>query len=136
MKLEKSIYETNISDARWIAYDIPGNIGWMTYLAMLAKTIKNREYGSAAVLAAPAALMITGVAELISERIEGLDRELPEDRLYRGFGALTLGGATGIIAATAANTDNKTRLAMGGGAALCAVFAGLLFGRYKINDGK
>ena len=79
----EAIYKTDISDARLMSYDIPGNIGWMTYIAMLAKMIKGREYGSAAVSAAPAALMITGVAELISERIEGLDRELPEDRLYR-----------------------------------------------------
>ena len=69
MRLEKSIYKTEISDARWMVYDVPGNIGWMTYLAMLAKMIRDREYGSAAVSAAPAALMITGVAELISERI-------------------------------------------------------------------
>ena len=129
-------YTTEISDARWIAYDIPGNIGWMTYLAMLAKMIRDREYGSAAVSAAPAALMITGVAELISERIERLDRELPKARLCRGFGALTLGGITGIAAAAVADSGKKSKSAMGGGAALCAVFAGLLFRGYKIADGK
>jgi len=48
MQLEKTIYKTDISDARWMAYDIPGNIGWMTYLAMLAKMIRDREYGTAA----------------------------------------------------------------------------------------
>lgn len=130
------IYKTEISDARWIAYDIPGNIGWMTYLAMLAKLIKDKEYGSAAICTAPAALMITGVAELISERIRGLDRELPRDRLYRGFGALTLGGITGITAATMTNPGKKTRSIMGGSAALCAVFAGLLFRGYKRSDSK
>lgn len=131
MQLEKTIYKTDISDARWMAYDIPGNIGWMTYLAMLAKMIRDREYGSAAVSAAPAALMITGVAELISERIEGLDRELPEDRLYRGFGALTLGGITGIAASAIIKSGKGTKYAMGSGAALCAVFAGLLLRGYK-----
>ena len=100
-----AIYKTDISDARWIAYDIPGNIGWMTYLAVLAKMIKDRKYGSAAVSAAPAVLMIAGVAELISERIEGLDRDLPKKRLYRGFGALTLGGITGVASAVVANTE-------------------------------
>ena len=127
-----AIYKTDISDARWIAYDIPGNIGSMTYLAMLAKMIRDREYGNAAVSAAPAALMITGVAELISERIEGLDRVLPKARLYRGFGALTLGGITGIAASAVANSSKMTKSAMGGGAALCAVFAGLLLRGYKI----
>ena len=127
-----AIYKTDISDARWIAYDILGNIGWITYLAMLAKMIRDREYGNAAVSAAPAALMITGVAELVSERIEGLDRELPKVRLYRGFGALTLGGITGIAASAVADSSKMTKSAMGGGAALCAVFAGLLLRGYKI----
>ncbi len=124
-------YTTDISDARWIAYDIPGNIGWITYLAMLAKMIRDREYGSAAVSAVPAALMITGVAELISERIEGLDRELPKARLYRGFGALTLGGTTGIAASAITKSGKRTKYAMGAGAALCAVFAGLLLRGYR-----
>ena len=132
MRLEKSIYKTEISDARWMAYDVPGNIGWMTYLAMLAKMIRDREYGSAAVSAAPAALMITGVAELISERIEGIDRELPKNRLYRGFGTLTLGGITGIAASAMTKSGKSTKSFMGGGAALCAVFAGLLFRGYKM----
>lgn len=26
------MYETKISSARWIMYDIPGNIGWILYL--------------------------------------------------------------------------------------------------------
>ena len=145
MRLEKSatvnegadsIYKTDISDARWIAYDIPGNLGWITYLAMLAKMIRDREYGNAAVSTAPAALMITGVAELVSERIEGLDRVLPKARLYRGFGVLTLGGITGIAASAVADSSKMTKSAMGGGAVLCAVFAGLLLGKYKITDDK
>ena len=145
MRLEKSatvnegadsIYKTDISDARWIAYDIPGNLGWITYLAMLAKMIRDREYGNAAVSTAPAALIIKGVAELISERIEGLDRVLPKARLYRGFGVLTLGGITGIAASAVADSSKMTKSAMGGGAVLCAVFAGLLLGKYKITDDK
>lgn len=27
------MYESRISDARWIAYDTPGNICWITFLA-------------------------------------------------------------------------------------------------------
>lgn len=42
--------------------------------------------------------MATGIAELVDERIKGLDRTLPKKRLLRGFGALTLGGITGEAA--------------------------------------
>lgn len=44
----------------------------------------------------PAVFMLIGVVELISERIAKLDWVLPKARLYRGFGALTLGGLLGI----------------------------------------
>lgn len=29
------MYESKISDARWIAYDIPGNVGWIAFLVGL-----------------------------------------------------------------------------------------------------
>lgn len=25
------LYQTNITDGKWIAYDIPGNVGWLMY---------------------------------------------------------------------------------------------------------
>ena len=65
--------------------------------------------------------------------IEGLDRELPKNRLYRGFGTLTLGGITGIAASAMTKSGKSTKSFMGGGAALCAVFAGLLFRGYKMT---
>ena len=34
-------YETKISDARWWAYDIPGNAGWIAYLVCLVKSMKS-----------------------------------------------------------------------------------------------
>ena len=40
MNAKETIYETKISDARWWAYDIPGNAGWIAYLICLAKTEK------------------------------------------------------------------------------------------------
>lgn len=127
----ETIYRTEISDSRWWAYDIPGNIGWIVYFAGLGRMIKSREYGSAAVCAIPAALLATGIVELISERIAGLDRELPKKRLCRGFGALTIGGMTGIAAGALAGEDAGSKIVMSGGAALCAVFAGLLLKGYK-----
>lgn len=29
------MYESKISDAKWIAHDIPGNVGWIAFLAGL-----------------------------------------------------------------------------------------------------
>ena len=50
--------------------------------------------------------------------------------------APTLGGITGIAASAVADSSKMTKSAMGGGAVLCAVFAGLLLGKYKITDDK
>lgn len=43
------MYESKISDAKWITYDIPGNIGWIAFLVGLilyftkkSKIIKNQ----------------------------------------------------------------------------------------------
>ena len=92
MNVREPIYETKISDTRWWAYDIPGNAGWIAYLACLFHSLKRglNTFNMAAQL--PGGLMGLGVGELISERIAGLDRVLPKRRLLRGFGALTLGG--------------------------------------------
>lgn len=125
-------YKTTISDARWIAYDIPGNIGWITWLVCAIQGIREKRdvYSVASLL--PGVLMLVGVGELISERIAGLDRILSGKRLLRGFGALTVGGLLGIPIAVAGFRKNKKRAAaMVAGSALCAVFAGLLFAGYK-----
>ena len=88
-------YETKISDARWWAYDIPGNTGWILYFVCVGRLLRKGLSLFAAAALIPAALMLTGIAELISERIAGLDRILSKKRLLRGFGALTLGGVLG-----------------------------------------
>lgn len=38
------------------------------------------------------AVMLVGIGELISERMQKRDRVLPKKRLYRSFGALAFGG--------------------------------------------
>ena len=88
----------------------------------------------------PALLMLVGLVELISERIQKLDYILPKARVYRGFGALSLGGITGaavaligIVYALIVGTgeDIGYLYIMLAGGVLCAVFAGLCFKRYK-----
>ena len=142
---QKIIYETTISDARWWAYDIPGNVGWIMYLVCLIRCFaKQPEFMdiplvliSLMIGILPAIAMVVGIAELISERILKLDRILPKKRLYRGFGALTWGGFGGMIVgltglfAGLCNRhslgDCKLLLLLAVGGALCAVFAGLIF---------
>lgn len=134
MNAKEALYETNISDARWWAYDIPGNAGWIAYLACLVKSLRRgvSAFNLAALL--PAGLMELGVGELVSERIAGLDRVLPKRRLLRGFGALTLGGIGGMLVSAleiAVQKEKKRPAIMLTGSVLCALFAGLCWQGYK-----
>ena len=148
-QMRNELYETKISDARWYAYDLPGNIGWIAYLAgevLIAVKQPMFLHNPALLFLAicaviPAALMIVGIAELIHERIKKQERILPKWQLYLGFGALTLGGLSGMIVAGAALlihacnggqiSDGRYLLEMCLGGLLCFIFAGLLFRGYK-----
>ena len=134
MNVREPIYETKISDARWWVYDIPGNAGWIAYLACLFHSLKRglNTFNIAALL--PGGLMLLGVGELISERIAGLDRVLPKRRLLRGFGALSVGGISGMIVSVlglVTQKEKKHPVIMLMGSLLCAVFAGLCWQGYK-----
>lgn len=101
---EDRIYVTEISNVRWMAYDIPGNVGWIIYIVCLARcfVVKSDFISSwglfviMIIAVIPAIFMMIGIAELVSERIAKLDRKLPKVRLLRGFGALVLGGVLGM----------------------------------------
>ena len=125
-------YRTTTSDKRWIAYDIPGNIGWIIWLMCTVKEIREKGVLRSITAIVPAVFMLIGVCELISERIAGLDRVLPGERLFRGFGALTAGGLLGIpVSVSEFRKDRKRSGIMLTASLLCAVFAGLLFAGYK-----
>lgn len=128
----KTLYHSSISDRRWWLYDIPGNIGWITYIYYAIREVQKKKdcYNVAALI--PAVLMLTGVSELISERIVGLDRILTGKMLLCGFGSMTAGGILGIPLALAGFRKGKNHA--GGllaSSVLCAVFAGLLLRGYK-----
>ena len=76
------LYETKISTARWIAYDIPGNIGWILYLIYMINTLKSGISLYSLLSVFPMILMLVGIIELISERIAKLDRILPKKGCY------------------------------------------------------
>lgn len=142
------MYKTEISDAKWWVYDILGNIGWIAYFIVLGKCFTEKpefmEYWGMAIVmilaVIPAICMLIGLIELINERINKLDRILPKIRVYRGFGALTLGGFLGAVIAligiiygfvVAKDVDVTYLYVMFVGGLLCAVFAGLCFKGYR-----
>ncbi|MBQ8620207.1 MAG: hypothetical protein IJ418_22240 [Clostridia bacterium] len=143
--MEKAVvYKSDISAARWLIYDIPGNAGWIMYIAVLIRLgISRPGFVSIPLVSIsmivgilPAMAMLVGIAELISERILKMDRVLSKKRLYRGFGALTWGGfAGGMVGGNALAAGMRggyslkecrllVLLFIGG--MLCAVFAGLI----------
>lgn len=149
VKKKEPVYETKITDAKWIAFDIPGNIGWILYFAGVIFSFVKRQdymqyYGMTVVLivaVVPAILMAVGLVELINERICKLDRVLPRRRLLRGFGALTVGGIAGICVSVAgiiygfliaSDVSNVYLAVMCIGAMLCAIFSGLLYKGYHV----
>lgn len=141
------MYESKISDAKWIAYDLPGNVGWIAFLVGLVLCVTKRPeiIGDSVIFllllfdVVCAAAMVVGIVELISERIQKLDRVLPKQRLYRGFGALTFGGLAGavislfaLVAAFGKGLYGTAYLGLlCGGGFLCFVFGGLLLKGYK-----
>lgn len=140
------LYQTNITDEKWIAYDIPGNVDWLTYVVgLVVFIVRKTEYIKTlpvfllVVLAAiPAVAMLVGIFELINERIHKLDRLLPKKRLLRGFGALMYGGLgeaiLSLIIVLFYLTKNQNIAiyfaVMGVGAVLCMIFCGLLYKGY------
>lgn len=126
----QDLYESKISTTRWIVYDIFGNLGWIAYYIASYRLIKSGVVTSYSLL--PAVLILIGLVELISERIARLDFVLPRVRLYRGFGALTLGGICGAVygAVCFAAGRGPQTLWLAGGGALCGLFGWLLFREY------
>ena len=142
-----AVYESDISNARWMVYDVLGNAGWIAYFIVLALCfVKKPEFmeywgmfGITELAVIPALLMFIGIVELISERILKLDLVLPRYRLVRGFGALTLGGFLGALIALCGivygllvtDSDIIYMFILFAGGIFCGVFAWLLYKRYK-----
>ena len=132
------MYETKLKNALWWAYDIPGNIGWILYFIGAGRFIAAGGFAAhlftGILLTVPALFMLTGVLELVSERLCKLDRILPAIRFLRGFGALTFGGVSGgIVSAVTmrSNISTANGILMLTGGVLCFVFAGLIALSFK-----
>ena len=131
------MYKTDITPTRWIVYDIFGNVGWIAYYVVLVKCFAEKPefmqyWGLAAVAVLaiiPALLMLVGLVELISERIQKLDYILPKARVFTGAAVALIGIVYALI--VGAGEDICYLYIMLAGGVLCAVFAGLCFKRYK-----
>ncbi|MBQ9265021.1 MAG: hypothetical protein IJ189_12550 [Clostridia bacterium] len=130
-----AMYESKLSSRRWIAYDLPGNIGWIVWIVCLILLLTQGVTWFLLLALIPAVFMLVGVIELVSERIRKLDWVLPKARLYRGFGSLTLGGLLGILVSGAGILFSPGDLCwwMLTGACLCALFAWLIFREYHLQ---
>ncbi len=131
------LYETKIPNAQWWAYDLPGNAGWIIWLICTWKCLEAGISVFSILALVPAAMMIIGIVEIISERIAKLDRVLPRKRLLRGFGALTAGGALGVPVSAlgiALNLNGSLPPWMLAGAVLCALFAGLIYKGFRRKE--
>ncbi len=144
---EDRIYVTEISNTRWMAYDIPGNVGWIIYIACLVRCFVTKpdfissrgSFGIMIIAILPAIFMLIGIAEPVSERVEKLDRRLPKVRLLRGFGTLVLGGVLGMAVSVPGlvygyYTGERGLLIiwlMLLGSFLCFIFAKLIYKTYK-----
>lgn len=144
--MKADLYETKISDARWIAYDIPANLGWIAYIAALVLIFTNGADCSTSILTflgvIPAVWLLIGIGELIGERFAKLDRILPMRRLLRGFGVITVGSFLGFALSAIAFVVETVQghfcvyhLVMAVGAITCGILALLLFKGYrKVTD--
>lgn len=144
---EDRIYVTDISNARWMTYDIPENVGWIIYIVCLVRCFVVKSdfisswglFGIIVISVIPAIFMIIGIAELVSERMAKLDRRLPKVRLLRGFGALVLGGIFGMAVSVLGLVygyciGERSLLLiwlMLLGSLLCFIFAELIYKTYR-----
>lgn len=145
----KDLYETKISDGRWILYDIPGNVGWILYtVALILIVVKRPEYlenpfvGNLVIAGfLPVAFIVMAIGELVSERILKLDRVLSQKRLFRGFGSLVVAAILGVLVSApmfVTNLINGYGIAaqryvveLLAGSILLLLFGWLLFRGYK-----
>jgi hypothetical protein len=141
------MYRSEISNAKWLVYAILADIGWITFLVAFSLCfIKMPEIFEDQMIVMllmldllSAALTLCGILELIGEHVEKLDRVLSGKRLARGFGALTFGGAFGMllsllafaIALWSGLRGAGYLLILSGGGLLCGAFSGLILKEYR-----
>ena len=83
-----TLYKTEISDVRWMAYDIPGNIGWIAYLVCVFRALREKrdaydpDMEAIVVNAAEKLKRITDVYSHILDEDRKRNAELFEEAFY------------------------------------------------------
>jgi multidrug transporter EmrE-like cation transporter len=141
------MYKSEISRAKWIAYALLADVGWLSFFVALLmcfiKTPEILESGSVVTLLITdilgALLMLSGIMELMSEHRQKLSRILSGKQLAYGFGALTVGGALGTLCSVIALAVAVRNIMFGAaylialsvGGLLCSLFSGLILKEYR-----
>jgi hypothetical protein len=141
------MYKSELGNAKWITCALLADIGWLSFFAALSlclvkkpEIMENKMVVTLLVMDLfSAALMLQGIVALMCEHLKKLDRVLTGKQLARGFGALTVGGALGMLfslLAFAIALWNGLRgvghlLALWGGGLLCGLCSGLILKEYR-----
>ena len=130
------MYETKISDKKWILYDIPGNIGWILFYIGIFNLLFKMFSIVYLISLIPTIMIFIGLCELINERIKKLDRILPRIRFFRGFGLITYGSYIGIICSIIFLIISINQYAIMAliGSILCSIFCTLIYKSYKLKE--
>ncbi len=137
------MYTSDIPKGCWIALDIVGNIGWISYVVCTVLLLEGGTEGPLEValscIEVICSLSLLGaVAELTTQRIDHLDWTLPRIRLARGFGVLAYAPVAGLLfslvrisLAEGGGTPSVIPVVMAAGSVLCGVCSFILLRRYR-----
>ena len=108
------IYETQISDKKWLTLRLISDVGWLMYFAGMALYMISGADGLGTVILSATFLlgwlcilaMLIGIIELVSQRIRKLNRRLKKSQLVSGFGFVVYGSLAGcLLSAASVVTD-------------------------------
>lgn len=99
------MYESNISDKKWLTLGLVSDVGWLMYFAGLALYMLNGADGLGTVIISALFLLnglcvlavLVGIIELILQRVRKLSRRLKRSQLVIGFGLVVYGALGGFL---------------------------------------
>lgn len=104
------MYESNISDKKWLTLGLVSDVGWIAYFAGLALYMTSGADGLGTVIISVLFLLnclcglavLVGIVALILQRVRKLSRRLKRSQLVIGFGLVVYGALGGFWVSGAA----------------------------------